>query len=160
MQTLIGHISEDTAYVVEDYPYGFTLRCKIRYWLEKSDSKGFRFCTQTTNPKLSYEKWNAPKKSTYCKFGGAMYLNDENHVVWNGITEYSSAQDILKFVKNHITADLSLLVTWIKLKLAYTKKKITVSDSLVEEYLKDEVSFKEALEVIESFKKTFEKLQS
>jgi hypothetical protein len=34
MQILKGHISQETAYLVDDYPYGFRLRCKIRYWLE------------------------------------------------------------------------------------------------------------------------------
>ena len=35
MQILPGiHISPETAYVIDDYPYGFRLRCRIRYWLE------------------------------------------------------------------------------------------------------------------------------
>lgn len=63
---LSGHTSEATAYVVDDYPYGFRLRCKIRYWIERKAKNGDRFVSQTTNPKLSYEKWNAPKASTYC----------------------------------------------------------------------------------------------
>ena len=29
-----GHTDEKTAYVVEDYPYGFRLRTTIRYWVE------------------------------------------------------------------------------------------------------------------------------
>lgn len=34
MKVLSGHTSPETAYVVDDYPYGFRLRCKIRYWIE------------------------------------------------------------------------------------------------------------------------------
>jgi hypothetical protein len=33
-QILTDHTSPETAYLVEDYPYGFRLRCQIRYWLE------------------------------------------------------------------------------------------------------------------------------
>ncbi len=43
IKILNGHISPETAYVVEDYPYGYTLRCTIRYWLEtatKGSAKG------------------------------------------------------------------------------------------------------------------------
>jgi hypothetical protein len=32
MKTILpDHTTPETAYVVDDYPYGFTLRCKIRY---------------------------------------------------------------------------------------------------------------------------------
>jgi hypothetical protein len=48
LQLLFGHTSPETAYVVEDYPYGFRLRCKIRYWLEFKAKKGFRLVSQTT----------------------------------------------------------------------------------------------------------------
>jgi hypothetical protein len=41
-KVLSGHVSEETAFLVEDYPYGFRLRCKIRYWLEFDPKKGFR----------------------------------------------------------------------------------------------------------------------
>ena len=58
---LYGHDKMDNACVVDDYPYG-SLRTKIRFWLEKSPSKGFRFVSQTLNPKTG--KWNAPKPST------------------------------------------------------------------------------------------------
>lgn len=64
-QLLFGHTSEETAYVVNDYPYGFTLRCKIRYWIETHPKHGDRFCSQTTNPKKIGDPWNKPKKSTY-----------------------------------------------------------------------------------------------
>lgn len=94
---LSGHVSPETAYLVEDYPYGFRLRCKIRYWMEHDIKKGSRFCSQTTDPRRSFEHWNAPKKSTYSKFGGAMYLDQQNHVEWTGVSEYT---------------DLKQLVTW------------------------------------------------
>ena len=60
---LYGHTSEATAYVVADYPYGFRERTQIRYWLEHKPKKGWRFVSQTLNPKTS--RWNKPKASTY-----------------------------------------------------------------------------------------------
>ncbi len=88
IKPLTGHTSPETAYRVEGYPYGFRLKCSIRYWLEYSPKKGFRFCSQTTNPKVEgVEVWNAPKKSTYSMLG-VMGLNDEGHVVWTGCSIY------------------------------------------------------------------------
>jgi hypothetical protein len=49
-ETLAGHTSPDTAFVVDDYPYGFRLRTKIRYWIETKKGFGQRFCSQTLNP--------------------------------------------------------------------------------------------------------------
>ena len=86
-EVLQGHTTVETAYVVDDYPYGFRLRCKIRYWLEYAPKKGFRLCSQTTNPKVAYEKWNAPKKSTYSLLA-VMGLDEEGHVTWTGIGAY------------------------------------------------------------------------
>lgn len=85
VKILKGHVSPETAYVVDDYPYGFRLRCKIRYWLEAKPKHGFRLVSQTTNPKVAGERWNKPKASTYCSFA-VMTLNEENgHVSWSGL---------------------------------------------------------------------------
>ncbi len=92
MTLLSGHISPDTAYVVDDYPYGFRLRCRMRYWLEYKPGKGVRFVSQTTNPKRG-DVWNTPKASTYCRFGGAMFLDDAEHVQWSGLNEYASGAE-------------------------------------------------------------------
>ena len=94
---LPGHTTQETAYVVNDYPYGVRLRCKIRYWLEYRAGKGFRLCSQTTNPKLPYEFWNKPKCSTYCMLG-VMGLNPEenNHVTWTGCSIYDF-EDLKEF---------------------------------------------------------------
>lgn len=59
------YTSPENAYIIEDYPFGFRLRCKMRVWIESDKKKGMRVCRQTTNPKVSGEIWNAPKKSTY-----------------------------------------------------------------------------------------------
>jgi hypothetical protein len=56
------HNNEQTALIINNYPYGFRLRTQIRYWIETTD-RGDRFVSQTLNPKTN--KWNNPKKSTY-----------------------------------------------------------------------------------------------
>lgn len=99
MKVLEGkHISPETAYVVNDYPYGFHLRCKARYWIEFKPKKGFRLMFQTTNPKRrDAEVWNKPKASTYSAFGGALYLDENEHVKFAGLTEYSNAVESERF---------------------------------------------------------------
>lgn len=96
---LTGHVSPETAHVTDDYPYGYTLRCKRRTWLETTN-KGTRFCFQTTNPKKAGEVWNAVKKSTYKAFTAAMFLDGEGHVSWTGIGEYDDHKAVLDFVQH------------------------------------------------------------
>lgn len=83
------HTSPETAYVVDDYPYGFRLRCKIRYWIEHHPKHGFRLVSQTTNPKLSREVWNKPKASIYSAVVLVMGLDEQGHVQSAGIGPYN-----------------------------------------------------------------------
>lgn len=62
-ETLAGHTSPETGFVVDNYPYGYTLRTQIRYWIETKKGFGQRFCSQTLNPKTS--QWNKPKAGNY-----------------------------------------------------------------------------------------------
>jgi hypothetical protein len=123
MQILTGHISPETAYVVADYPYGYTLRCQIRYWIEYKPRVGFRLVSQTSNPKRAGLVWNKPKASTYCKFGGCMFLDDEEHVKWAGLTEYCDATEAQWFLDTYGAgvpeAGQAILKTWVAAKIAY-----------------------------------------
>jgi hypothetical protein len=92
---LSGHTSAESAYLVEDYPYGFRLRCKLRCWLETT-SYGTRFVSQTTNPKKG-DIWNKPKTSTYC-IVGVMFLDDNGHVQWTGVGPGTSVEKLDAFV--------------------------------------------------------------
>lgn len=76
LKVLTGHTSFETAYVVDDYPYGFRLRCKMAYWLE-TNKNGTRLVTRTTNPKKAGEVWNKPKASTYAPVK-VLFLDPEN----------------------------------------------------------------------------------
>ena len=122
MEILMNHTSPETAYVVEDYPYGFRLRCKIRYWLEYHPKRGFRFVSQTTNPKRG-NVWNKPKASTYMKFGGCMVLNGEGHVTWTGLSEYSSGAEAKAWAEKYGAgvpeAGKETLARWVAAKVAY-----------------------------------------
>lgn len=92
-RALFGHVDEESAYLVEDYPYGFRLRTSIRYWIETTKN-GDRFVSQTLNPKT--DAWNKPKKSTYVDVG-VMFLDDEDHVTWTGVGSYTSDEVIGQF---------------------------------------------------------------
>jgi len=126
MEILKGvHVSPETAYVVDDYPYGFRLRCKIRYWLE-TNKQGTRIWSQTTNPKKG-DVWNKAKASTYSRFGGVMFLNDEEHVTWTGLNKYTNAKEAENWLNkwregmsNHV---LALASFWVKAKKDYEAKR-------------------------------------
>ena len=107
-QPLYGHTSEATAYLVPDYPYGYTARTKIRYWLEgPKPGKGWRFVSQTENPKTG--RWNKPKPSTYADWGAVMYLDADGHVKWEGVGAYTDEAKMLAFVRTFPGADMSVI---------------------------------------------------
>lgn len=83
---LHGHTDEASAYVVDDYPYGFRERTTIRYWIETT-KRGQRFVSQTVNPKTG--KWNKPKKSTYQDVM-VLVLDDNEHVSNTGLPTWPS----------------------------------------------------------------------
>jgi hypothetical protein len=99
---LSGHVSPETAYLVADYPYGFRLRCQIRYWLEHDKRRGVRFVSQTTNPKAGAGRvvWK-PKVSTYSRIAGAMYLDEAGHVQHAGLSEYCTGAEAAKWLETY-----------------------------------------------------------
>ena len=97
---LYGHTSQETAYVVGDYPWGFRLRTIIRYWIETkvANNGGQRFCSQTINPKTG--KWCEPKRSTYSNVI-VMFLDKNDHVKTEHLTTYTQTETIRNFVEIH-----------------------------------------------------------
>lgn len=87
--------TESNPLVINDYPYGFTLRTQIRYWIETTPKKGDRFCSQTLNPKNN--RWNAPKKSSYTSIG-IMVEQDNGHITWEQISNFDYGQKTIDFV--------------------------------------------------------------
>ena len=98
-QYIYGHNSQETAYMVEDYPWGFRLRTQIRYWVESKKGHGQRFVSQTQNPKTG--AWCAPKPSTYCAIA-IMYLDEKGHVQWENVHRYAQEEEINKFKETHL----------------------------------------------------------
>jgi hypothetical protein len=84
---LHGHTSQNTAYLIADYPYGRQLRCQMRVWIEqaaKGAAKGqYRVMRQTDNPKITLagggHPWNKPHASTYSDWL-VLYLDEDEHV--------------------------------------------------------------------------------
>jgi hypothetical protein len=97
---IYGHVSPETAYMVDDYPWGFRLRTTIRYWVESKATKngGQRFCSQTINPKTG--EWCKPKYSTYSLIV-VMYLDEKNHVQWDCLHNYNYESKTDEFKKIH-----------------------------------------------------------
>ena len=97
-EVLRNYENEDTAFVVNDYPYGFRLRTKIRYWVETKKGYGQRFCSQTLNPKT--DKWNKPKKGTYNVIIG-MYKDENDHITYETLSSggWSKEEQIQEFEK-------------------------------------------------------------
>jgi hypothetical protein len=81
IKPLYGHNNFETAYLIEDYPYGRSLRCKKKVWIEiaeKGQHKGcYREVYCTTNPRYTGEVWNKPKCSTYSDLL-IMYIDPES----------------------------------------------------------------------------------
>lgn len=127
MQLLKNHTSPETAYVVEDYPYGFRLRCQMRYWLEFKLGHGFRLMMQTSNPKRPGLVWNKPKAGTYSKFGGAMYLDEQGHVHCAGLSQYCTGAEAKAWADKYGEAvpevGKKLLDQWVAAKVAYDENR-------------------------------------
>lgn len=122
-----GAVSPETAVVVDDYPYGFRLRCKIRYWLEYKRGHGFRFVSQTSNPKHPGLMWNKPKAGTYNN--GPVILTrdiDSGHVSHIGLSFNSAtleqAESFLASHQDHLLESyIPELERFIAVKREYDK---------------------------------------
>lgn len=112
VRVLNGHTDVESSYLVDDYPFGFRLRCQIRYWVAtatKGAKKGeMRFTSQTTNPKVVGTVWNKPKASTYYSLA-VMYLDQEDHVQYKGISFWIYPADDARWrhmgIVDQLTAD-------------------------------------------------------
>jgi len=95
------HTSPETAYVVQDYPWGFRLKTTIRYWVETKKSKngGQRFASQTINPKTGL--WCKPKYSTYSPIM-LMYLDENDYVQYTSLGHHSGTEVIENFKNTHL----------------------------------------------------------
>lgn len=118
--------NENNPVIVDNYPYGYTLRTQIKYWVETTKN-GQRFISQTLNPKTKL--WNKPKKSTYSQII-LVGLNEEKHITYTSLSLYSLSES-LEF-KQKYESFLS----------DYQKTELTNIIKMSEVYDKVEYSFK------------------
>ena len=95
-QQLVGHVSPETAFVVADYPYGFRLRCQIRYWIETRKGFGQRFISQTSNPKKPGLVWNKPKADNYAPLIVMYQTADSGYVKYAALTFYADNLELIE----------------------------------------------------------------
>lgn len=95
---IYGHTTPETAYSVENYPWGFRLKTTMRYWVESKNKFGQRLATQTIDPRTG--KWCAKKYSTYSSVI-VMFLDDNGHVSYESPHLFSSKEEIEDFKARH-----------------------------------------------------------
>lgn len=121
--TILGRDSEENAYIIKDYPFGFK-RTEQKRWIETNPKHGQRLCIKTKNPKTG--RWCATKKETYSWIVVLYIDNATGHVHTDSLSKYTSTDEaiVTKFKQDY---DLSEYQTaevdaWlIKLK-AYNEK--------------------------------------
>ena len=103
--TLTGHVSPETSYLVNDYPYGFRLRCKARYWIETHPKRGQRVMFQTTNPKVQgREVWNNVKASPYSTLRVLVLDESTGRVEVDGLGFNATEREVNAFAERHAAA--------------------------------------------------------
>jgi hypothetical protein len=121
--------TQEKPFIVDNYPYGYTQRTQIRYWVETT-GRGQRFISQTLNPKTGV--WNKPKKTTYSNIV-LIGLNGQGHITYNSLTMYCSkeAQDfktkywelLSEYQKNELTNILKMLEVLDKVEYKIVTRK-------------------------------------
>lgn len=94
---LYNHTSFETAYIVQDWPWGYKLRTEKRFWIE-SNKNGDREISQTLDPRTG--KWCAPKKSTYRPVLILFTHGQGNYLGSEGIYQYDN-EKIKSFYELH-----------------------------------------------------------
>lgn len=141
VKVLQGHTSPETAYVVDDYPYGRVLRCKIRYWIETAVKGGKagqqRFMRQTTDPRKVGEVWNKAHGSTYSGMA-LLYIDPATgYVEWTGISagfgvdpEYDARLRFMGIVDQMTAADRRLYDVYVHASQKYVAPWIEYTETL------------------------------
>lgn len=116
---LYNHNSFETAYCVNDYPYG-RLRTKMYFWLDTHPKRGVRLVMQSVNPKTG--RLNKPKMGIYSAITENLFLDENGHCKSLGINEYSSSCDVIEFIKNFPeNHNMDTLKVWCLTKYRYLR---------------------------------------
>jgi uncharacterized protein YlaN (UPF0358 family) len=93
---LTGHNSFETAYKIENYPWGYKLRTIMYVWIESLPKKGDRVVRQTIDPRTG--KLCAAKASTFSNIK-ALYIAENGHVESTGVNIYTKKENVQKLVE-------------------------------------------------------------
>ena len=104
---------------VENYPWGFRLKTKKRYWIE-TNKRGSRLVSCTLNPKNN--QWCKAKASTYSQVGvlTSEIKDGKNFISWTGLSIYASDKDIVEFTRS---VDVQQLPKEAQKKICFLKAK-------------------------------------
>lgn len=116
---------QDNAYLVADYPYGFRLRTQIRYWKEFKRGYGFRFVSQTVNPKTN--QWNKPKAGHYHP-ALIIGLDEKGHVDYDVLN--SGGWDKEPVIDAFVKAYESVFTELDKAAVAYVRATVRVNNAV------------------------------
>jgi len=120
---LYNHTSEETAYVIKDYPWGFRMRTEQRSWIE-SNKNGDRYIVQTKDPRTG--NWCAPKKSTYAPVK-VLFLDEHGHLQYFSLKHSADEKTILEFYEQHKENLNPFQLAQIKKRIAIEKVMKNVS---------------------------------
>lgn len=95
-QILTGHGSFETAYKIENYPWGYKLRTTMFIWVETLPKKGDRIVRQTIDPRTG--KLCAPKQSTFSPIKW-LYLDNMGHVQSDGVNIYTNKETVKNVIE-------------------------------------------------------------
>lgn len=93
---LTGHTNFETAYKIENYPWGFKLRTTQFVWIETLPKKGDRVVRQTIDPRTG--KLCAPKCSTFSPLKW-LFMDEKGHIQSSGLGIYTDKEVIKKAVE-------------------------------------------------------------
>lgn len=99
---LVGYTSQQAAYEVDNYPWGFRLKTKKYYWIESKKGAGDRLGSYTIDPKTG--RACKPKYSTYNTFM-YLYIDSETGYIEHGAIDsykHDEFQARFEFILNKI----------------------------------------------------------
>lgn len=89
------HTSEETAYIVQSYPYG-RKRTQKKFWIETT-KRGDRLCGMTLNPKT--QQWNNPHKDTYKDVMVLVKMDNDHIKTFSWGTAYTEEESLNRFLE-------------------------------------------------------------
>ncbi len=81
---IVGANSEETAYIQNDFPFGFHHRTKRKYWIETT-KQGQRLCTRLQHAVSGH--WFKTQKETYDRLL-VLKIDDKSHVKTESYPKY------------------------------------------------------------------------